>query len=292
MKVTGFTFIKNALLYDYPVEEAIRSVLPLCNEFVVAVGKSDDETLNLIHGIDPEKIRIIETVWDETLREGGRVLAVETDKSYEAISSDTDWCFYIQGDEIIHEQYHETILQDMKRCLTDPKVDGLLFHYLHFYGSYDYIATASNFYKKEIRIIRRNKSFYSYRDAQGFRKGLNEKLNVVQTDAYVYHYGWVKHPRDMQAKQRTFQTLWHDDAWVDQHVAKANEFDYSSITGLRRFTGTHPAVMTKRIERLNWHFDADISYKRLTIKDYFKKFLFHFFNIDLNYKNYRLLKRK
>ena len=84
MKVSGFTFIRNAITYDYPIVEAIRSILPLCDEVVVAVGNSEDATLQLIQSIDP-KVRIIETVWDDTVREGGRTLALETDKAYAAI---------------------------------------------------------------------------------------------------------------------------------------------------------------------------------------------------------------
>ena len=62
MKVTGFSFIRNAVQFDYPIVEAIRSVLPLCDDFVIAVGKSDDTTLELVKSIDPDKIKIIETV--------------------------------------------------------------------------------------------------------------------------------------------------------------------------------------------------------------------------------------
>jgi glycosyltransferase involved in cell wall biosynthesis len=98
MKVTGFSFIKNAIKYQYPIVEALQSILPLCDEVVVAVGDSDDGTRELVAGIDPQKIRIIDTVWDDSLREGGRVLAVETEKAFRAIAPDTDWCFYIQGD--------------------------------------------------------------------------------------------------------------------------------------------------------------------------------------------------
>ena len=79
MKVTGFTFIRNAIKYDYPVVEAITSILPICDDFVVAVGNSDDGTLALIQSIHPTKIRIVETIWDDTKREGGKVLALETD---------------------------------------------------------------------------------------------------------------------------------------------------------------------------------------------------------------------
>lgn len=290
MKITGFTFIKDAIRYDYPVVEAIRSILPLCTEMVVAVGRSSDDTLALIREIDPGKIRIVETVWDETQREGGRVLALETDKAFAAIAPDTDWCFYIQGDEVVHEKYLPLIQQAMMDNLDRKEVDGLLFHYLHFYGSYDYIATASNFYRREIRVIRKNPAIYSYRDAQGFRKGDNQKLKVKAIDAYIYHYGWVKQPQAMQAKQENFHRYWHNDQWIEQHVARAEEFDYSHIQRLERFSGTHPQVMIDRIHRMNWAFDYDLSYNKISLKDRFKDLLRRFLGIDLNYKNYILLK--
>ena len=292
MKVTGFTFIKDAIQYDYPIIEAIKSILPICTHFVVAVGKSNDETLKLIQSIESDKIKIIETVWDETQRQGGRVLALETDKAYQAIDDDSDWCFYIQGDEVVHEKYLPVIENAMKSYKDNKEIDGLLFHYLHFYGSYDYIATASNFYKKEIRIIRKNKSIFSYRDAQGFRKNENDKLNVVQIEAFIYHYGWVKQPKAMQAKQENFNKYWHDDEWVNQHIAKVDEFDYSNINTLDKFMGTHPQIMHARIERINWDFEYDISYNKYSLKERFKKILFRLTGIDLNYKNYNLLKKK
>ena len=146
MKVAGFSFVRNAIKYDYPIIEAITSVLSICDEFVIAVGKSEDDTLNLIKSINSTKIRIIETVWDDTLREGGRVLALETDKALRAISLDCDWAFYIQGDEVVHEKYLNEIKDAMLKWKDNKAVDGLLFNYRHFYGSYDYIADAPNYY--------------------------------------------------------------------------------------------------------------------------------------------------
>ena len=94
MKIAGFTIIRNAIKYDYPVVEAITSILILCDEFYVGVGKSDDDTRNLISSINSEKIKIIDTVWDDNLRQGGAVLAIETNKVFDAIPNDFDWCFY------------------------------------------------------------------------------------------------------------------------------------------------------------------------------------------------------
>lgn len=288
MKIAGFTFIKNALIYDYPIVEAITSILPVCDEFVVAVGKSDDDTLNLIRKIDPDKIKIVETEWDETLRSGGRVLAMETDKAFANISEDADWAFYIQGDEVVHEKYLKTIVDAMKACQHKKDIDGLLFRYLHFYGSYDYVGSSTKWYRHEIRVIRNNRSVYSYKDAQGFRKGENKKLNVYPVDAYIYHYGWVKEPGAMQKKQENFNRYWHDDEWIEENVRIADEFDYNrSVRALKRFDGDHPAVMKGRVAGKNWKFDYDITFDRETLKDKFKNFLRNYFGIETGYKNYK-----
>ena len=261
MRVAGFTFIRNAIKFDYPIVEAITSILPLCDEFVVAVGNSSDETRALINGIGSEKIRIIDTIWDDRLREGGRVLAVETDKAFSAISSDVDWCFYIQGDEVIHEKYLPAIAESMAQWQNDPNVEGLLFNYTHFYGSYDYVGDSRRWYKREVRIVRRSPSVTSFRDAQGFRYD-GRLIRVKPVDAYVYHYGWVKPPELQQHKQEHFNKLWHDDEWMEKNIPKVTQFDYSGIDSLAHFGGTHPAVMLERIKRQNWEFDFDPTKKQ------------------------------
>ncbi|MFU8843834.1 MAG: hypothetical protein ACNA7V_08520 [Bacteroidales bacterium] len=288
MKVSGFTFIRNAIIYDYPIVESIQSILPVCDEVVVAVGKSDDDTRGLISGID-NKVRIIDTVWDDDLREGGRVLAVETDKAFRAISKEADWAFYIQGDEVIHEKYLDEIRLNMLKWKDDEQVEGLLFKYLHFYGSYDYVGSSTKWYAHEIRIVKNNPAIYSYRDAQGFRIHNNRRLRVKPIEAWMYHYGWVKDPRTMQKKQEDFNKHWHDDEWVDKNVVKASEYDYSNIDSLRHFDGTHPQVMLQRINDKNWQFDHDMTRNKMTIKDSVKQFLKQKLGIDTGYKNYRIV---
>ena len=177
MKVSGFTFVKNAVKYGYPVVESIRSLLPIVDEMIVCLGDSEDETNKLIESIGSDKIKIIHSVWDNSLREGGKVLAVETDKAMDATAPDSDWLFYIQADEVLHEQYHPVILDIMKKYREDERVEGLLFHYHHFYGSYKFIGDGRKWYSKEIRVIRNNKKIRSYRDAQGFRMD-GRKLQV------------------------------------------------------------------------------------------------------------------
>jgi hypothetical protein len=292
MKVSGFTFIRNAVKNDYPIVEAITSVLPLCDEFVVALGNSDDETEGLVRGINSPKIRIINTVWDDTMREGGAVFAMQTDIAFSNIAPDADWAFYIQGDECVHEKYLPLIKKEMEDNLNDARIEGLLFKYLHFYGSYDYYGHSRRWYRREIRILRNNKAIHSYRDAQGFRRD-GRKIKVKLIDAYIYHYGWVKPPQGLKNKLHNFNLFYHDDAWLAEHLPETFEFDYKNADRLIHFKGTHPAVMQKRIAATNWNLNIDMDqlHKKMTLR---RKLLQKVEDITgwrvSEYRNYKIVK--
>lgn len=255
MRVAGFSFIKNAILNDYPIAEAIQSVLPLCDAFYVAVGASDDATLDLVKSISSAKIYIIETTWDESLRVGGRVLAEETNKAFDAIPADFDWCFYIQGDEVLHEDGIAPVRAALALYKNEKAVQGLLFKYRHFYGSYDYIGASRKWYRREVRIIRNDKKIRSFRDAQGFRYAGNKKLRVKLIDAYMHHYGWVRHPKQQQKKQQSFNKLWHSDSAVEKKIGNSEQYSYDGAEPLQYYKGKHPKVMQARIAAMNWHFE-------------------------------------
>jgi hypothetical protein len=290
MKVSGFTFVRNAIRYDYPVVEAIQSVLPLCTEMVVAVGNSDDDTLELIRSIPSDKIRIIETVWDDNVRDNGRVLALETDKAFRAIDPAADWAFYIQADEVMHEKYIDAVRENMQRYKDDPDVEGLLFDYVHFYGSYDYVGTSYRWYRREVRVIRNRKDIFSYRDAQGFRILPNRKLKVKHIPAAIFHYGYVREPKAMQNKQMSFNRYWHSDEWIDQNIPRISEFDYSEIDRLEKFQDTHPQVMRRRIANLTWNFEFDERRIRLSLKDRVKEWVEKTTGRRLGeYRNYKIV---
>ncbi len=276
MKVSGFTFVKNAVKYGYPVVESISSLLPLVDEMIVCLGDSEDKTNELIAAIGSNKIKIVHSVWDNNLREGGKALAVETNKAMDATATDADWLFYIQADEVLHEQYHQVILAAMEKYTTNKRVEGLLFNYHHFYGSYQSIADGRKWYSKEIRVIKNNKNIRSYQDAQGFRLD-GRKLNVKLIEAYIYHYGWVRNPILMQKKYTDFGKLWNEseahENWSASEKKKTTEFDYSNIDSVIRFSGTHPKVMQELLNKEDWHFEADV--KRKNFKNV-KHQLFYF----------------
>ncbi len=287
MKVSGFSFVRNGITYDYPFSESIQSLLPLCDELIIAVGQSDDATLAGIQSIRSPKIIIVPTVWDDSLRSGGAVLAQQTDIALDRVTG--DWAVYLQADEVLHEKDLPFIRQSMEEHLDNPRVEGLLFSYKHFYGSYEYIGNSRRWYRHEIRAIRPGIGVRSWGDAQGFRIG-TRKLNVAPVRASVYHYGWVRPPRVQQSRQRSFHRLWHSDEWIKQHVGSDQEFNYRNSGRLMPFLGSHPAVMQDRIKRQHWKFSYDPELDKGRLKDRVLDWIESKTGIRIGeYRNYRIL---
>lgn len=288
MYVSGFTFVRNAILYDYPVVESIRSLLPLCNEVVVAVGNSEDDTLKLVQRIADPKLVIIETQWDAQLERGGRVLAVETEKALAAVNPKADWCFYLQADEVLHEDDYDLIRQTMFNALNRKEIAGLLFDYHHFYGSFDYVGTARHWYRREVRIIRNGQGIKSWRDAQGFRTHDNQKLRVAHTGARVYHYGWVRQPDAQQRKQNSFNQLYHGAACQPNQGAV---YEYEGKEPIRAFVGRHPKVMLTRIAARTWKFSPESVAVKIGLKERLSRWVEQLTGWRPGeYRNYRLLR--
>ena len=256
MRVSGFSIIANARKFGYPVVEAVTSILPLCDEFILNVGTSDDDTLSLVKTISSPKLMIMEREWDMSMRRGGQLISVETNHALARCTG--DWCFYIQADEVLHEQYIPIVRSGMERYMYDTRVEGLQFGYKHFYGSYDFFQdNFRNWYVKECRVIRRHPDIVSWGDGMDFRHRDNSVLRVKRIDAEIYHYGWVRPPHVMYAKNIGFHRLYYNDDEVERIVPHAEQ-TYNDLGHLKRFTGTHPAVMSDRIAASHWAFEPRI----------------------------------
>ncbi|MEY3118721.1 MAG: hypothetical protein RIT30_653 [Bacteroidota bacterium] len=291
MKIAGFTIIKNAVVNDFPIVEAIKSILPVVDEMIVLIGDSTDATIALIEAIGDPKIKIHHSVWDKNLRKGGVVLAVETDKAFQYIDASFDWAFYIQGDEVVHEKYHPAIIEACHKYKTDDAVQGLLFNYKHFFGTYDYVGDSRKWYAHEVRIIRNNKKITAYRDAQGFRIG-KTKLPVAAINAAIYHYGWVKSPEQMRKKQKESSVFWHDDTQMEKIISSPDYYDFSGFDSLEKFTDTHPIVMKERIIQKNWAIDLDISKKKFSLKNLILYYFEKWTGIrPFDFRNYKIIRK-
>jgi glycosyltransferase involved in cell wall biosynthesis len=253
MKVSGFTFIRNAVRYDFPVVEAITSTLPVVDEFIVNVGKSDDGTLELIRSIPSDKVRIVESVWDESLKKDGLIYSQQTNIALAHCTG--DWALYVQGDEVIHEQDLPALARSMRANLDNRSVRGLLFRYLHFMG--DYWSLNPWFYHRAVRVIRNDGEVESCGDAVGFHlKATRQYLQsgpkewLADSGARMFHYGWVKEPKTMLAKKREQVTVYTDRlSPEDQRQIASEDWIFEEYDILKNFTGTHPAVMQERVGR-------------------------------------------
>lgn len=241
VKVSGFTIVRNAIKLDFPVEASIRSILPVCDEVVVNVGRSDDETLDLVRSIADPRIRILEAEWDMTRR--NTVLGQETLRAMRACAY--PWGVYIQADEVLHERGADELAQAIQQNADDAKVEGLLVDYLHFYGGFETVATHRRWYRREVRAVRLSPGLdvRSYQDAQGFRVGPeHRKIRARLTGARMFHYGWARPAWALKEKRTEDRPLypWRSDdpnlpllAWVP---------------GIKKFSGSHPAVVRQWLE--------------------------------------------
>lgn len=253
MTISGFTMVRNADKYYFPIKESIESILPIVDEFVVALGNCDagDKTRELIESIGSSKIKIFERTWDEKAFVDGKIFADETTFAFQQCKG--DWCFYLQADEVVHEQDLPAIQKACLDNLANKAVDGLLFRYHHFFADYEHYMPFHGWYKNEIRIVRNGANIFSYKDAQSFRKNDFEKLNVKAIDAHIYHYGWVRPPHLMQAKKKEQDGLYHDKKLVEEtYSTQANDFDFGALGLIPVFEGTHPKLMNTFIQKLDW----------------------------------------
>ena len=234
--LSGFTIVRNAVRLDFPIVPAIRSILDVCDEVVVNVGRSDDGTRDLVASLDDPRIRILDAEWDMSQR--NRVLAAETQRTMAACRG--AWGIYIQADEVLHEDGARILKENVAAWDGDGRVEGLLVKYLHFYGGFDVVATNRQWYRREVRCVRLGRDIRSHRDAQGFRVGPDlRRIRARRTEAVMFHYGWARPAKAIDEKRRADQALY---PWRGAEGDKQGRpLDWIPL--LRRYSGPHPAAV-------------------------------------------------
>jgi len=301
MKISAFTYVRNGKTFGYPFIESIKSLLPIVDEYIVVVGDSTDGTREAVEKIGDDKIKIVDTIWDDNLRKGGKVFAQQANIGLDSTCVDSDWLFHLQADEVIHEKDFAIILQNLEKNLSNKKVDGFLLRFVNFFGDFNHYCPSRRFHQREIRIIRNDRSIRSYKDSMGFRKFhtpelINEKgtkLLVKQIEATVYHYSWSKAPKTQKAKNIEFGKRYHptDDFIKDFEAVHGEAYDYREYDYLKVFTGTHPAAIQQVVAAQDWEFIYDPSRNNMTRKEKIMKFLEMLTGKQFFiYKNYKFLK--
>jgi hypothetical protein len=250
MKISGFSYARNADSLYYPIKESILSILPVCDEFIIAVGKSTDRTREIVDSIGDPKIKIIDTVWEDSDKISDHVFRQQANIALAACTG--DWCFHLQCDEVIHENDLPLIQNRCRELLSNTEVEGMLLNFRHFWGDYHHRIINHHWFTREIRIVRNGLGIESYKDSQSFRRN-NEKLKVAAIPATVFHYGWVRPPSVMQAKRVAFTAAGQGTQKAkERHQQDSPIFDYGSLAKVPTYDGSHPKVMADWIARLDW----------------------------------------
>jgi hypothetical protein len=270
---------------------SIRSVLPIVDEFVVALGPCEDDTEKLLREIGDPKIRIIPTRWNERLRPDYSVkgFVYGQQKSIALFNCTGDWAFYLEADEVVHENDLPKIRSAMEKHLNDGRVEALAFDYLHFYGNANTYLWSPGWYRSEVRILRNTIPAWSS-ESLFFNVVVDHKRSrqprAAHTGATIYHYGWVRSQAQMNLKSAAVLKYWQNrpDAAVD----------YTQIdpATLKSFTGSHPGVIQPWLPKAEGIFKADPNHQlssrekkhRLMLK------LERWFGIRFNKKHYRLIR--
>jgi glycosyltransferase involved in cell wall biosynthesis len=263
LRVSGFTIARNSIKYGYPIEESIRSLLPLVDELVIAVGESEDGTWELVNRIGDLKIKPFRTVWDMTKREGGAVLSEQTNLALGRCTG--DWAMYLQSDEVLHEDEISTIRDRMQTHLHQS-TEALSFLYVHFYGSYSTVQDNwCTWYRREVRAVKTGIGALSVGDAAGFKRRDGERLRrLIRADggAHVYHYGWVRPPAVIVKKQEAMLNLYEAGGRgaAIPAAARVDPADpYNMLGDLESFNGSHPKLMQPAAHAQDWTFAAGIA---------------------------------
>lgn len=237
--LSGFTLVRNAVKLDFPIVPAIRSALEVCDEVVVNVGKSEDDTRDLVASVTDPRVRILDTEWDFTKK--NLMLSMETQRAMDACRG--SWGIYIQADEVLHERGAHILKEKIAEWDRDGRVEGLLVKYLHFYGGFDRIATSRRWYRREVRCIRLGRDIRPYQGAQGFRVGPEyRKIRARPTDAEMFHYGWARPARALKEKLEISKTIypWGKDRLERELRERGGGLDWIPL--LQPFRGEHPAA--------------------------------------------------
>jgi len=285
MKVSAFTFIKNGQILGYPFLQSIQSILPIVDEFIVNVGKSEDNTLELIKTISSPKIRIIETKWNDMMQDKGYVYGQQ--KMIAQFNCTGDWAFYIEGDEVYHEDDLQQITKSMKMYLNDSNIEALVFDFNHFYGNANSLLNSPGWYRSEARIIKNSLRSYApdglfWLVLESNKKGRYPRAK--HTGVSCYHYGWVRSEDQMNLKSSMVQKYWGNDFI---------KVDYSQMDQsiIQEFKGSHPEIMRGWLKDGSGIYKADPSYKLSTKQKKHKLMikLENFFRLDLSKKHYKLV---
>lgn len=208
----GTMFVRNGIRYDYCFREAIASLLSFCDKVVVVDAGSDDGTddeLIEIQEANPDKLKIIlddSVAWNSI--PGKEKLVHYTDEAIRFL--ETDWNFYLQADEILHE----TSIPWIRRAITEDQ-EGFHVSRINLWKNpFMRLNVPQNRMPCSPIVLRLARTeFRSYGDAESLATNTcsDEYVDRIK----IYHMGFVRRREVMKEKiinmqEKVFGMMGHD----------------------------------------------------------------------------------
>lgn len=187
--------IKNGVKQGYCFWESLLSCLPFADHIFISDGFSDDGTYDYLIKFknkyeDLVPITLTQDKWEDTSFHGEEIANV----SNKIISGVTgDWIYYLQADEVIHEDSVEHI----KHIATLDRFNSVSFPFYHFIRGWE---PSEEGYTESIRMIRNGRNSYLMGDAWNFEGEINPICPAGHSPQPIFHFAWV-FPKQNDVKQ-------------------------------------------------------------------------------------------
>jgi glycosyltransferase involved in cell wall biosynthesis len=258
---------------------------------VIALGPSDDNTEKMLRAIGDPKIRVIPTVWNERIQSDYSIkgFVYGQQKSIALFNCTGDWAFYLEADELIHENDLVKIRSAMERHVNDARVEALAFDYIHFYGNASTYAWSPRWYRSEVRILRNTIPAWGpeglyFVVLDTHKRGRYPR--AAHTQSTIYHYGWVKTEAEINARKQGVARHWSKTPQPRTVYAEIDPLT------LHPFKGTHPKVIQDWLSPSHSLFEANPNH-RLTSRERKHRAMLKiekWFGVKFNKKHYRLVR--
>jgi len=214
MSISVVFVIKNAIKQGYCFWDSLCSCLPFADEIIISDGYSDDETYEYllkfkeVHG-GKIPIKMFRDKWDDTSYHG-EVIAKISNLNLERAKC--DWIYYLQADEIIHEDS----IDHIKHIASLPDFNAVSFPFHHFIEQWE---PSDEGYTEAIRMIRNHRNIYLVGDAWNFEGDTAPVCPAGHSPKPIYHFAWV-FPKNNHVKRIEHSKIYKN---IDEYQIRMRE---------------------------------------------------------------------
>lgn len=218
MTLGGVLFCYNAIIHDYCVEEAISSLLEVCDEILILDAGSTDGTTELLTKFVSSKCVVVQLGKEEWEKRHGREKLSYFQNLAKAMLT-TDYYFLLQADEVLSEESFYFI-----KDAIAMNQEAYFVKRINLWGDCNsFINVPENRQPCSTQIIRLAKiNYVSVGDGESIDAPAKEWfIDKIK----IFHYGFVRKKEVMKSKIINMQENVFELGYHDPKLDQSNVFD-------------------------------------------------------------------